>query len=82
MQKTDRLLAIEKILAAEKISSHEELLWKLRAEGIACTQATLSRNLRQLGAVRRPDPGAVTDMFSRKAVMSARQLPDVFSCCP
>jgi len=51
------LLAIEKILATEKISSHEELLWKLRAEGIVCTQATLSRNLRQLGAVRRPDPG-------------------------
>ncbi len=56
MQKTDRLLAIEKILAAEEISSHGDLLRKLRAEGIICTQATLSRNLRQLGAIRKPDP--------------------------
>lgn len=57
MRKADRLLAIEKILAAEAISSHGDLLRKLRAEGIICTQATLSRNLRQLGAVRKPVPG-------------------------
>jgi transcriptional regulator of arginine metabolism len=55
MQKTKRLLAIEKIIAGEDISSHEMLLKKLKGKGISCTQATLSRNLRQLGAGRIPD---------------------------
>jgi transcriptional regulator of arginine metabolism len=55
MQKTKRLLAIEKIIDGEDISSHEMLLKKLKGKGISCTQATLSRNLRQLGAGRVPD---------------------------
>ncbi len=55
MQKTKRLLAIEKIISEEKISVQEELLKKLKGKGITCTQATLSRNLRQLGVGRVPD---------------------------
>jgi transcriptional regulator of arginine metabolism len=55
MQKTKRLLAIEKIIAEENISSHEMLIRKLKAKGIICTQATLSRNLKQLGAGRISD---------------------------
>jgi transcriptional regulator of arginine metabolism len=55
MQKTKRLLAIEKIISEEKISVQEELLRKLKGKGISCTQATLSRNLRQLGVGRIPD---------------------------
>jgi transcriptional regulator of arginine metabolism len=55
MQKVSRLLAIEKIISTESISSQEELLNKLKREGIYCTQATLSRNLRQLGILRIPN---------------------------
>lgn len=55
MQKTKRLLAIEKIIEDDKISSQEALLKKLKGKGIICTQATLSRNLRQLGVSRIPD---------------------------
>jgi transcriptional regulator of arginine metabolism len=55
MQKTKRLLAIEKIISEENISVQEELLKKLKGKGISCTQATLSRNLRQLGVARIPD---------------------------
>ncbi len=55
MQKTKRLLAIGRIISEENISSHEVLLRKLKSKGIACTQATLSRNLRELGAGRVPD---------------------------
>jgi len=55
MQKTKRLLAIEKIISEENISIQEELLKKLKGKGISCTQATLSRNLRQLGVGRIPD---------------------------
>jgi transcriptional regulator of arginine metabolism len=55
MQKTKRLLAIEKLIHEGNVPSQEVLLRKLRAKGISCTQATLSRNLRQLGAGRIPD---------------------------
>jgi transcriptional regulator of arginine metabolism len=55
MQKTKRLLAIEKIIGDENISTQEELLKKLKGKGISCTQATLSRNLRQLGVGRISD---------------------------
>jgi transcriptional regulator of arginine metabolism len=55
MQKTKRLPVIEKIITEENISSHGVLLKKLKAKGISCTQATLSRDLKQLGAGRIPD---------------------------
>jgi transcriptional regulator of arginine metabolism len=55
MQKADRLLAIEGIITEWDISTQDELLKKLKGKGISCTQATLSRNLRQLGVSRVPD---------------------------
>jgi transcriptional regulator of arginine metabolism len=55
MQKTKRLLAIEKIIREARITTQEELLKKLKGKGVSCTQATLSRNLRQLGVGRIPD---------------------------
>ncbi len=55
MQKIKRLLAIEKIIAEGNIKSQEMLLAKLSGKGIDCTQATLSRDLRQLGAGRISD---------------------------
>jgi transcriptional regulator of arginine metabolism len=55
MQKTKRLLAIEKIISEEKVTTQEKLLRILKGKGISCTQATLSRNLRQLGISRIPD---------------------------
>lgn len=55
MQKEKRLLAIEKLITEENISSQEVLLKKLKVRGINCTQATLSRNLRQIGAGRISD---------------------------
>ncbi len=55
MQKTKRLLAIEKIIAEENISTQDRLLRRLKGKGISCTQATLSRNLWQLGVARIPN---------------------------
>lgn len=55
MQKTKRLLVIEEIISGENISSQEELLSKLKNKGFACTQATLSRDMRQLGIGRVAD---------------------------
>jgi len=50
--KTQRLLEIKKIIAEEKISSQEELLKKLEENGLAYTQATLSRDLKFLKVSR------------------------------
>ncbi len=55
MQKVKRLPVIEKIIAEGNITSQEVLLKKLTGKGIACTQATLSRDLKQLGAGRISD---------------------------
>ena len=55
MQKTKRLIAIEKIISEEIVTSQDLLLKKLKGKGIVSTQATLSRNLRQLGVSRIPD---------------------------
>jgi transcriptional regulator of arginine metabolism len=55
MHKADRLLAIESIITEYNVSTQEELLKRLKGKGIICTQATLSRNLRQLGVSRIPD---------------------------
>lgn len=55
MQKADRLLAIEKIVGEAVVSTQEELMKRLSEAGIPCTQATLSRNLRQLGISRVAD---------------------------
>lgn len=55
MQKSRRLVVIEKLIEEEEIPSQGVLLGKLKGKGIACTQATLSRNLKQLGASRLPD---------------------------
>ena len=55
MHKVKRLLAIENIIAEVNIATQEELLKRLKGKGINCTQATLSRNLRQLGVSRIPD---------------------------
>jgi transcriptional regulator of arginine metabolism len=53
--KTQRLMTVRRILENEKISSQEELLDKLAGEGHTVTQATLSRDLRFLGAGKVPD---------------------------
>ena len=71
MQKVTRLLAIEKIISEGEISSQEELLKKLKSIGISCTQATLSRNLRQLGVIRIPsDRGGYKYSLSEMAKQS------------
>jgi transcriptional regulator of arginine metabolism len=51
-----RLRAIISVIDSGEISTQEELLKELEGMGISCTQATLSRNLRQLRVARVPSP--------------------------
>lgn len=53
--RTQRLLAIRKIIEGESISNQDELLKKLDRAGFELTQATLSRDLKFLQAGKRPD---------------------------
>lgn len=52
--KAQRLLAIRKIIQEKEVFSQEELLRSLEKEGFELTQATLSRDLKQLKVVKAP----------------------------
>ena len=50
--KLNRLEAIKSIVSANRVSGQEELLQRLREQGFDLTQATLSRDLKQLQIVK------------------------------
>jgi transcriptional regulator of arginine metabolism len=52
MARSSRLIIIEKLVSEKNIISQEELLRLMEGAGMKCTQATLSRDLRQLGISR------------------------------
>ena len=52
MSKSQRQHLLAKILEEQSVSSQAKLVDLLKAEGIDVTQATLSRDLEELGAVR------------------------------
>ena len=53
--KTQRILAIRRLIEKEAVSSQDELLSKLKQEGFEVTQATLSRDLKFLEAGKIPE---------------------------
>lgn len=57
MHKTQRQHRIARMLEREAISSQPQLVDLLAAEGIVATQATVSRDLEELGAVKVRVPG-------------------------
>ncbi|OGR45327.1 MAG: hypothetical protein A2X35_03530 [Elusimicrobia bacterium GWA2_61_42] len=57
MTKTERIYAIRKIIASGAVASQEELRRSLTGQGCQVTQATLSRDLKDLGASWVPGPG-------------------------
>ena len=82
--KGDRQQAIVRLIGSSQISSQEDLKRLLAAEGFVVTQATLSRDLRDLGVVRAPgDNGArylLPEMVSDEAKPSLEiLLPQLFS---
>lgn len=52
MKRESRLVLIEKLVRENAITSQEDLLMLMEGNGMKCTQATLSRDLRQLGISR------------------------------
>ncbi len=62
--KRARQAAIRKVIRARHVATQEDLGALLQEEGISVTQATLSRDLQQLGALRvsRPDGGTIYEL--------------------
>ena len=52
--KNERQNRILEIIAHEDIETQEQLLDRLLKQGIACTQATISRDIKQLHLVKEP----------------------------
>ncbi len=55
--KTQRQAAILDLVGSERILSQELLRQRLAGRGFAVTQATLSRDIKELGLVKRPGDG-------------------------
>ena len=53
--KRDRQAVIKQMISREKIGTQEEIKQRLEAEGITVTQATLSRDLREIGLLKLRD---------------------------
>jgi len=55
MKKESRQAKIEQIINQYTITTQEELMSKLKETGISVTQATLSRDIREMQIVKQPD---------------------------
>jgi len=55
--KGQRLLKIREIISTMEIETQEELVDKLREAGFQVTQATVSRDIKELHLVKTPTPG-------------------------
>ena len=52
--KNERQSKILEIIESEPIDTQEQLQQRLQAQGIACTQATISRDIKQLHLIKEP----------------------------
>ena len=73
--KSARHEAIRRLLVAERIGTQEDLCRALAREGFRVTQATLSRDLQQLGAVRVSAPEGT--IYELPPVEGTARLPEL-----
>jgi transcriptional regulator of arginine metabolism len=83
-KKRDRQNAVLQLIGGRQISSQEELKQLLAAKGWAVTQATLSRDLRDLGVVRAPSDTGVRYLLPEMVIDESKPyldnlLPQLFS---
>lgn len=55
MTKTYRQAQIQKLLRSRSVTTQQDLVRHLKADGIDASQVTLSRDLRDLGVIKTPD---------------------------
>jgi transcriptional regulator of arginine metabolism len=83
-KKLDRQGMVSRLIGSHRIASQEELRRLLAQEGWNVTQATLSRDLRDLGVVRAPGDDGARYMLPEMVVDEAKPsldilLPQLFS---
>lgn len=78
--RNQRLLTIKNILSSDTITNQEELMNRLREEGFIMTQATLSRDLKHIGAGKIPDnkKGYIYILYDSEPADKIRQEPNSF----
>ena len=69
-KKANRLDAIKMIISSKDVSSQEELLQALSKEGFELTQATLSRDLKQLKVAKAANMNGIIAPMKMPAMMS------------
>ena len=82
--KTERQATILELIGAQDVGSQQELKRLLGARGVLVTQATLSRDLRELGVVRVPTESgaryALPERLAGEGIPSLETLlPQLFS---
>jgi transcriptional regulator of arginine metabolism len=79
-QKTERHAAVLELIGAHQVGSQEELRLLLGKRGIDVTQATLSRDLRELGVVR--VPGEDGARYALPETVASEAIPAVETLLP
>ena len=67
MNKAKRFIAIKEIIQSKAVPSQEELVIDLKKRGFDVTQATLSRDLKELGVVRIHSEGGLRYALSAES---------------
>src|SRR5476649_2850779 len=83
-KKNDRQNAILQLIGAHEIANQEELRQLLRARGLTVTQATLSRDLHEIGVVRAPTEDGTRYLLPEMVAYESKPsldmlLPELFS---
>jgi len=73
--KKERLLVIKRLITSKKLSNQEELLEALRAAGYELTQATLSRDLKEIKVGKMPDPDKGNIYVLHQQLTAAERTP-------
>lgn len=79
-RKPERQGAILQLISAHDVASQEELRKLLENRGVSVTQATLSRDLRELGVVR--VPGEHGARYARPETMAGEAIPSLETLLP
>jgi transcriptional regulator of arginine metabolism len=76
MTKTQRQHRIAQILSSSTVTSQAQLVGLLHAEGISATQATVSRDLVELGVVKVRNDGGARTLALPSAAIALRAQPE------
>lgn len=78
--KAERQAAILELIGAQDVASQEDLRGLLRRRGISVTQATLSRDLREMGVAR--VPGENGSRYALPEALASDAIPSLETLLP